>query len=168
MATSIQARDASFRSLSEIFLLDSGVSAIFAHRKAHALYQAGKTWRAQYLMARTKKKTGIEIHPAATIGRDVFIDHGNGVVIGETAVVGDRVTLLHGVTLGSDGRSHKKGEARHPIVEHDVYIGAHAQIVGRVRIGHHAKIGAGAVVITDVPPYATAVGVPARIVRKEK
>ncbi|MDO4680064.1 MAG: serine O-acetyltransferase EpsC [Aerococcus sp.] len=165
LATYIQQHDANRRSLTEIFWYDAGVRAIFYYRRAHELALTGHHFQAERIMAHAKRVTGIEIHPKATIGRDIFIDHGVGTVIGETAVIGDRVTILHGVTLGSDGRTHTPHAHRHPVVDDDAYIGAHAQLVGAIHVGHHAKIGAGAVVIEDVPPYATAVGVPARNIR---
>ena len=114
---------------------------------------------------RGRKITGIEIHPGATIGEGLFIDHGMGVVIGETAIIGNHVTLFHGVTLGGIGRSQT--DKRHPTVEDGVIIGAGAKILGNITIGRGAKIGANAVVLDDIPPYKTAVGVPARVVKEK-
>lgn len=148
------------------FFLYPGVKAYSRHFKAHWLYKKGFKVLARYISERTRIKTNIEIHPGAQIGEDVFIDHGTGVVIGETAVVGDRVKMYHGVTLGGTGK--EKGTKRHPTIEHDVHIGAKAIILGDVTIGHHSKVGAGAYVDRDVPPYSTAVGMPARIILHDK
>lgn len=144
------------------FLLYPGVIAYSRHFKAHWAYKHGLKTLARYLSERTKTKTNIEIHPGATLGENVFIDHGTGVVIGETAVVGDRVKMYHGVTLGGTGE--EKGAKRHPTIEHDVEIGAQAIVLGDVTVGHNSKIGANAYVDRDIPPYSTAVGMPARII----
>ncbi|MBG9980314.1 serine acetyltransferase [Facklamia sp. DSM 111018] len=130
------------------------------HVKAQAAYLEENYYQARLISEEARRETGIEIHPGAQIGDLVFIDHGMGIVIGETAIVGNRVKIYHGVTLG--GLSADKGAKRHPTVEDDVVIGVGATILGDITIGHHAHIGAGAVVLKDVPPYATAVGVPAR------
>lgn len=162
LAYYIMEKDPVHPSYKEVTRLYPGFLAIKAHDRAHQAYLAGDTYRARKISERTRRKTGIEIHPGAKIGENVFIDHGSGVVIGETAIIGDRVKLFHGVTLGGiEGRS---GAKRHPTVEHDVEIGTGAILLGGITIGHHAKIGAGAVVLKDVPPYATAVGIPARII----
>ena len=137
-----------------------------SHEKAKKYYDKGKFTYARWISQRARNKTGIEIHPGATIGENVFIDHGAGIVIGETAIVGDRVTIFHGVTLGGTG--NEKGVKRHPTVEHDVILGAQSIILGDITIGHHSKIGANALVNTDIPPYSTAVGMPARIILHDK
>lgn len=166
LAEFIMKADPANPSYREVVQLYPGYKALVAHEKAHALYQEGKFFKARKLSERNRLETGIEIHPGAQLGRNIFIDHGMGVVIGETAVVGDRVKMYHGVTLG--GLHGKAGDKRHPTVEHDVEIGAHAVILGDVTIGRHSKIGAGAVVVKDVPPYSTVVGVPGRIIHLER
>lgn len=163
-ATYIYEQDPSCRSVWEAFFLFPGLRALRRHQRAHHHYLKKRYLYARWLSERTKQKTGIEIHPGATIGEFVFIDHGSGVVIGETAVIGNRVKLYHGVTLGGTGK--EKGVKRHPTIEDDAEIGAGAIILGNVTVGHHSKVGAGAVVLSDVPPHATAVGVPARILSK--
>ena len=136
------------------------------HRLSHKLYNK-KRYRLSWIISqRARKKTGIEIHPGAKIGRNLFIDHGMGVVIGETAEVGNNVTMYHGVTLG--GLGGKPNTKRHPTVEDDVMIGAGAKILGPITIGRGAKIGANAVILKDVPPYTTVVGVPGRVVRTNR
>ncbi|MCX7896532.1 MAG: serine O-acetyltransferase [Rhodocyclaceae bacterium] len=154
-------RDPAARSTWEVVTCYPGVHALWLHRCAHALWGVGLRWLARSLSHFSRWLTGIEIHPGARIGRRVFIDHGMGVVIGETAEIGDDCTLYHGVTLG--GTSWNKGK-RHPTVERGVVIGAGAKILGPITIGQGAKIGSNAVVVRDVPPGATAVGVPARII----
>lgn len=154
--------DPAASSWKEVYELYPGFKAIRNHEIAHALYLEGKKYQARKLAESSRRETGIEIHPGAKLGEDIFIDHGLGVVIGETAVVGNRVRMYHGVTLGGTG--YNKGAKRHPTIGHDAEIGAHAIILGDIQIGHHAKIGAGAVVMEDVPPYGTAVGSPARII----
>jgi serine O-acetyltransferase len=131
------------------------------YRKAHKLYLQGKYYKARKISQKTARQTGIEIHPGAQIGEGFFIDHGHGVVIGETAIVGDNVTLYQGVTLGGTGKEQGK---RHPTVGNNVMIGAGAKVLGSVYIGNNCKIGAGSVVLSDVPDNATVVGVPGRIV----
>lgn len=158
---SIQSRDPAARSALEIVLAYPGFHAIRFHRVAHELYT-----RKRYLPARIVSHigrflTGIEIHPGAQIGERVFIDHGMGVVIGETAIVGDDCTLYQGVTLGGTGKTRGK---RHPTLERDVVVGVGAKILGDVNIGEGARIGGGAVVLRDVPSHTTAVGIPARAV----
>lgn len=156
-----QRRDPAARSKLEVALGYPGVHAVWAHRVAHRMWQEpGLRLPARLLSQLTRFLTGIEIHPAATIGKRLFIDHGMGVVIGETAVIGDDVVLFHGTTLG--GKSMRRGK-RHPTVGDNVVIGAGAKVLGPVWIGHDAQVGANAVVVRDVPPGALAVGVPAQI-----
>lgn len=154
-------RDPAARSTVAVLLTYPGVHALIAHRAAHWLHRHGMRLPALLLSAATRWATGIEIHPGARIGRSVFIDHGMGVVIGETAVVGDRCHLLQGVTLG--GASTRR-EKRHPTLEEDVLVGAGAKIIGAVTIGAGAKIGAGSVVVSSVPAGATVVGVPGHVI----
>jgi serine O-acetyltransferase len=155
-------RDPAARSRWEVLTCYPGLHALVWHRwLAHPLWRGGFRWLARWLAHWGRFFTGIEIHPGATIGRRVFIDHGMGVVIGETAEIGDDCTLYHGVTLG--GTSWNKGK-RHPTLARGVVIGAGAKILGPVLVGDGAKIGSNAVVVRDVPPGATAVGIPARIV----
>lgn len=161
-ATFIYEQDPSCQSVWEAFFLFPSIKALKKHQRAHHHYLKKRYTYARWLSERAKFQTGIEIHPGASIGDNLFIDHGMGVVIGETAIIGDRVKLYHGVTLGGTGKD--KGVKRHPTVENDVEIGAGATILGNVTIGHHSKVGAGAVVLADVPPYSTAVGMPARII----
>lgn len=149
----------------EILFTYAGVRALSRHRFEHALYKHRFKFLAKLFASRTRRITGVEIHPAAQIAAGVFIDHGAGVVIGETAVVGKGTVLYHGATLGGTGK--QKGK-RHPTVGEYCFIGAGAKILGNVTIGNHAKIGAGAVVLKDVPPYATVVGVPAKPVNRSK
>ena len=140
-----------------------GLVALRRHRRAHAMLEKGHPVLARIISQRTRKKTSIEIHPGAVIGRRVFIDHGDGVVVGETAVIGDDVTIYQGVTLGGTGKDVGK---RHPTIGNGVTIGAGAKVLGPITIGDHCKIGAGAIVLRDVPPYCTVVGNPGRIVKK--
>jgi serine O-acetyltransferase len=148
----------------EILTSWAGVQALLAHRLAHALYDTGVPLAPRTIAFASRAVTGIEIHPAARIGDDFFIDHGSGVVIGETAEIGDRVTLFQGVTLGGTGFARGK---RHPTVEDDVTIGSGAKLLGPVTVGHGAKVGANTVVIEDVPPRSTVVGNPGHPVRVE-
>ena len=155
-------RDPAARSYWEVLTCYPGLHALVWHRAVtHRLWRAGLRWLARWLAHGSRFLTGIEIHPGATIGRSVFIDHGMGIVIGETAEIGDDCTLYHGVTLG--GTSWNKGK-RHPTLARGVVIGAGAKILGPILVGDGAKIGCNAVVVRDVPPGATAVGIPARIV----
>jgi serine O-acetyltransferase len=147
---------------SEILLAWPGIHALLAYRAAHALQEAGVPILPRLLALITRSLTGIEIHPSARIGRGLFIDHGSGVVIGETADIGDNVTLYQGVTLGGTGFATGK---RHPTVQDNVTIGSGAKLLGPITIGHGAKIGANSVVITDVPPNSTVVGNPGHPVR---
>jgi len=158
-------RDPAARSTWEVLTCYPGLHALVWHRAlAHPLWRAGLRWLARWIAHWGRWLTGIEIHPGATIGRRVFIDHGMGVVIGETAVIGDDCTLYHGVTLG--GTSWKKGK-RHPTLGRGVVIGAGAKVLGPVEVGDGAKIGSNAVVVRDIPADATAVGIPARVVTSE-
>ena len=158
-------RDPAARTRWEILTTYPGVHALIMHRLSHRIWQWRLFWLARLISHLARWLTGIEIHPGATIGRRVFIDHGMGVVIGETAVVGDDCTLYHGVTLG--GTSWNKGK-RHPTLEKGVVIGAGAKVLGPIVIGNNAKIGSNAVVVKDVPSGATAVGIPARILETEE
>ena len=153
-------RDPAARSTWEILTTYPGVHALIFHRLSHWLWKHGLKWLARLNSHIARWLTGIEIHPGATIGHRVFIDHGMGVVVGETAEIGDDSTLYHGVTLG--GTSWNKGK-RHPTLGKGVVIGAGAKVLGPILIGDNAKIGSNAVVVKDVPPGATAVGMPARI-----
>lgn len=153
-------RDPAARTKWEVLTTYPGVHAVLLHRLAARLWHARLFWLGRVVSHFARWITGIEIHPGATIGRRVFIDHGMGVVIGETAIIGDGCTLYHGVTLG--GTSLEKGK-RHPTLEHDVTVGAGAKILGPIVIGAEARIGSNAVVVKDVPAKATAVGIPARI-----
>ncbi len=158
----VMQRDPAVRSRAEVFFCYPGFRAIRRHRRAHRAYQKGHFFIARWISARTKKLTGIDIHPGAQIGEGFFIDHGTGVVIGETAVIGKNVTLYQGVTLGGTGKDTGK---RHPTLGDGVTVGAGAKVLGPIRIGHHVKVGAGAVVLKDVPDQCTVVGNPGRIVR---
>ncbi len=158
-------RDPAARTHWEILTTYPGVHALLMHRLSHWLWKANFFWLGRFCSHIGRWFTGIEIHPGATIGRRVFIDHGMGVVIGETAIIGNDCTLYHGVTLG--GTSWNKGK-RHPTLESGVVIGAGAKVLGPITIGEGAKIGSNAVVVKDVPANATAVGIPARIVEEEK
>lgn len=158
-------RDPAARSHLEVLTTYPGVHALIMHRFSHWLWGKQLFWLGRVFSHIGRGLTGIEIHPGATIGRRVFIDHGMGVVIGETAIIGDDCTLYHGVTLG--GTSWNKGK-RHPTLEQGVVIGAGAKVLGPITIGKNAKIGSNAVVVKDVPENATAVGIPARILEEEK
>ncbi|MCH5198522.1 MAG: serine O-acetyltransferase [Oscillospiraceae bacterium] len=159
----IKARDPAAASLFEIFLLYPGLKAVRAHRLAYALHSRGFSFAARFISQRCAKKTNIEIHPAATIGRRFFIDHGTGVVIGETAEIGDDVTIYQGVTLGGTGKDVGK---RHPTIGNHVMIGAGAKILGPFKIGDNTNIAAGSVVLNEIPENCTAVGSPARVVKQ--
>jgi serine O-acetyltransferase len=154
--------DPAAKSVVEIFLCYPGFHAILLHRLAHRVHAAGLVLLARTIAQVNRLFTGIEIHPGARIGRRFFIDHGMGVVIGETTIIGDDVLLYQGVTLGGTGK--EKGK-RHPTVGNNVVIGTGAKILGNIRIGNHTKVGAGSVVIRSVPDNSTVVGVPARVVR---
>jgi len=155
-------RDPAARNLLEVLLTYSGLHAIVSYHIAHALDRLKVPVLPRLIMSIARWLTGIEIHPAATIGRGLFIDHGTGVVIGETAVIGERVTLFQGVTLGGTGKERGK---RHPTLGDNVVVGAGAKILGNITIGSDTMVGANAVVIRDVPQHSTVVGVPGRITR---
>jgi len=157
-------RDPAARSVLEIFLCYPGFHAVRFHHLAHWLWRRDFRVLARFLSHISRTLTGIEIHPGATIGEGFFIDHGMGVVIGETAEIGNNVTLYHGVTLG--GTSWNKGK-RHPTLEDNVIVGAGAAILGAIRVGHDSKIGSGSVVNREVPPNSTVVGIPGRVVYRE-
>jgi serine O-acetyltransferase len=159
----VKARDPAARNVVEILLTYPGVHAIIWHRLANRLWRSGFKFPARFLSWFARLATNVDIHPGATIGRNFFIDHGAGVVIGETSEVGDNVTLYHGVTLG--GVSWSAGK-RHPTIEDGVLVGAGAKILGPIKVGAGTRIGANSVVVEDVPPGVTAVGIPARIVRE--
>lgn len=159
----IRERDPAIKSNAEVFLYPT-FHAILKYRIAHKLYQNGHYFWARWISQRTARKTGIEIHPGATIGKGLFIDHGTGVVIGETAILGDNVTLYQGVTLGGTGKEQGK---RHPTLEDNVMVSAGAKILGSFTIGENSKIGAGSVVLGPVPPNCTVVGIPGRVVKKD-
>jgi serine O-acetyltransferase len=158
-------RDPAARTHFEVLTTYPGLHAIILHRFSHWLWNIELFWLGRLFSHIGRFLTGIEIHPGATIGHRVFIDHGMGIVIGETAVIGDDCTLYHGVTLG--GTSWNKGK-RHPTLENGVVIGAGAKVLGPITIGKNAKIGSNAVVVKDVPENATAVGIPARILEEEQ
>jgi serine O-acetyltransferase len=164
--TSARERDPAARGVGTVEILTgwAGVQALLAHRVAHALYEAEVPLLPRSIAFTSRAVTGVEIHPAAEIGADFFIDHGSGVVIGETAEIGNRVTLFQGVTLGGTGFARGK---RHPTLEDDVTVGSGAKLLGPVRVGHGAKVGANTVVIEDVPADATVVGNPGHPVRVE-
>ena len=160
---SVRDRDPAARSFLEILLLYPGLRAIRMHRRAYWCYHHGLLFLARWISQRAARKTGVEIHPAATIGRRFFIDHGTGVVIGETTVIGDDVTVYQGVTLGGTGKDVGK---RHPTIGNHVMIGAGAKVLGPFTVGDNSQIAAGAVVLKEIPPNCTAVGVPAQIIRQ--
>ncbi|MBQ7474724.1 MAG: serine O-acetyltransferase [Clostridia bacterium] len=161
---SICDRDPAARGPLEVVLLYSGFHALLLYRLAHAVDGAGAHMTARAISQFSKFLTGIEIHPAAKIGRGLFIDHGSGVVIGETSIIGDDCTLYQGVTLGGTGKETGK---RHPTLGDRVMVGAGAKLLGAFTVGDDAKIAAGAVVLRDVPANCTAVGIPARVVKRE-
>ncbi|MCL1824171.1 MAG: serine O-acetyltransferase [Oscillospiraceae bacterium] len=161
---SIRERDPAIKSAWEVYFLYPSYKAIRAYRKAHKLYLRGKFFRARSISQRCLRKTGIEIHPGAKIGKNLFIDHGSGVVIGETAEIGDNCTIYQGVTLGGTGKDTGK---RHPTLGDNVLVGAGAKVLGPFKVGDNSKIAANAVVLEEVPPNCTAVGVPARIVKRD-
>ena len=160
----IREHDPAARSSAEVFFLYSGFHAILYHRLSNFLFRHKRFFLARWVSQHARRRTGIEIHPAAKIGRGVFIDHGMGVVIGETAEVGDNCVIYQGVTLGGTGKDRGK---RHPTLGNNVMVGAGAKILGPFRVGDNAKIAANAVVLEEIPPDSTAVGVPAKIVRRE-
>lgn len=160
---SVMERDPAAKTKTEVILLYSGVHAVAAYRVAHALQKRGHEFAARLISQTARHFTGIEIHPAATIGRGLFIDHGSGVVIGETAEIGDYCTLYQGVTLGGTGKHTGK---RHPTLGNNVMVGAGAKVLGPFKIGDNSKIAAGAVVLHEVPSDSTAVGIPAHVVKR--
>ncbi len=164
MLASIKARDPAARSLAEIALLYPGLRVLVFYRLAHALWRSGFLFLARLVSEIGRWLSGIEIHPGAVIGKRLFIDHGTGVVIGETAVIGNDVTLYHGVTLGGIAPGSMPQGRRHPIVEDDAIIGAGAQVLGGITIGKGARVGSNAVVVKDVPAGVTVVGIPAQVV----
>lgn len=161
---SIRSRDPSVKSSLEVLLLYPSFRAVRAYRRAHWFYVRRMYFVARWISQRARKKTGIEIHPGATIGKGLFIDHGHGVVIGETTEIGDNCTLYQGVTLGGTGKECGK---RHPTLGSNVMVGAGAKVLGPFKVGDNAKIAANAVVLEEVPPNSTAVGVPARVVKRD-
>lgn len=156
-------RDPAARSRAQVYFLYPGVKAIIKYRIAHWFMKKGHPFIADWISKRTRKKTGIEIHPSAEIGKGVFIDHGMGVVIGETAVVGDYCTIYQGVTLGGTGKDKGK---RHPTIGKNVTIGCGAKVLGPFKVGDNSKIASNAVVLSEIPPDSTCVGVPAHIVKR--
>ncbi len=158
----IRDKDPAARSALEIVLLYNGFKAVRSYRKANWCYRHGLKFLARWISQRCVRRTNIEIHPGATIGRRLFIDHGTGVVIGETTIIGDDCTLYQGVTLGGTGKDTGK---RHPTLGNHVMVGAGAKVLGPIVIHDNSRIAAGAVVLSEIPENATAVGVPARVVR---
>lgn len=159
----VKDRDPAARSSCEIYFLYPGVRAIRMHRRAAWFYNHGRYFIARWISQRCAKKTGIEIHPGAKIGKRLVIDHGMGVVIGETAEIGDDVLIYQGVTLGGTGKDQGK---RHPTIGNNVMIAAGAKVLGPFKVGDNSRIAAGAVVLKEVPPNSTAAGIPARIVKQ--
>lgn len=160
----IKNNDPAIHSLLEVFLYPSFISQLY-HKISKFFYNHKLFFIARFLSEKAKRKTGIEIHPGATIGRSLFIDHGTGVVIGETTIIGDNVTMFHGVTLGGTGK--EKGK-RHPTIEDNVYIGCGAKILGNITIGENSKIGANAVVLKNVDKDTTIVGIPGKPITNTK
>ena len=159
----IRERDPAIKTSAEVFLYPS-FKAILWYRLAHKLYGSKHYFLARWISQRTARKTGIEIHPGAKIGRGLFIDHGSGVIIGETTEIGNNCTLYQGVTLGGNGKEQGK---RHPTIGNNVMISAGAKVLGSFAIGDNCKIGAGSVVLKPVPPNSTVVGVPGRVVKRD-
>lgn len=159
---SIKKRDPAARSRLEVYFLYSGFKALRSYRKANWFFRHNMKFIARWISQRSRHKTGIEIHPGATIGKGLFIDHGMGVVIGETTVIGDNCTIYQNVTLGGTG---KEIGNRHPTLGNNVLVGAGAKVLGSFKVGNNAKIAAGAVVISKVPDNATMAGVPAKVVK---
>ena len=166
---SIKKRDPAAKSILSIILTYPGVKAVFFHQISNFFYKAGFDLIARIISQIVRFFTGIEIHPGAKLGKNLFIDHGMGVVIGETSEVGDNVTIYHAVTLGGSSPSidseKQRHEKRHPTIGHDVVIGSGAQIIGPVKVGNNSRIAANAVVVKDVPENATMVGIPAKAVK---
>ncbi len=159
----VKERDPAIHSSMEVLLYPSFI-VMLHYRLAHKLYLHKHYFLARWVSQRGVRRTGIEIHPGATIGEGLFIDHGNGVIIGETAIIGNNVTLYQGVTLGGTGKEHGK---RHPTIGDNVMVSAGAKVLGSFTVGENSKIGAGSVVLTEVPPNCTVVGVPGRIVKRD-
>ena len=157
-----KSRDPAARSALEILLLYPGVRAVRSHRKAHWCYEHGLKFMARLISQRSRHRTGIEIHPGAKIGKRLVIDHGMGIVIGETAEIGDDCLIYHGVTLGGTGKDVGK---RHPTIGNNVLIGTGAKVLGPFKVGDNSRIAANSVVLSEIPPNSTAVGVPARVVK---
>jgi len=168
---SIKSRDPAAKSVLSIVLTYPGVKAVFFHKFAHLFYVAGFDLIARIISQTIRFFTGIEIHPGAKIGKNLFIDHGMGVVIGETSEIGDNVTIYHAVTLGGSSPSidseRQRHEKRHPTIGNDVVIGSGAQVIGPINVGNGSRIAANAVVVKDVPDNATMVGIPAKAVKLE-
>lgn len=162
LSESILVRDPAAKSKWEVLFLYPAIRACCFYHWSQWFYQRERYFLARWVTEVGRRHCGIEIHPGATIGKDLFIDHGMGVVIGETAQIGDNVTIFHGVTLGGTG--NEKDAKRHPTIGNNVIIGTGAKLLGPIRVGDNARIGANAVVLTDVPAGATAVGIPARII----
>lgn len=158
----IKERDPAIKSTKEALLYPCFKAMVYYYL-SHKLYLKKRFFIARYLCEKAKRKTGIEIHPGATIGKNLFIDHGTGVVIGETAIIGDNVTMFHGVTLGGTG--NEKDKKRHPTIGNNVFIGSGAKILGNITIGNNVKIGANAVVLKDVEDDRTVVGIPGYVVK---
>ena len=157
-------RDPAAKSKIQVLFLYPGVRAVLSYRFAHKLYANRLYFLADWISKRTRKNTGIEIHPAAKIGKGLFIDHGMGVVIGETTIIGDNCTIYQGVTLGGTGKDKGK---RHPTIGNNVTIGSGAKVLGPFKVGDNSKIAANAVVLNEIPPNSTCVGVPAHIVKRD-
>lgn len=155
-------RDPAARNGFEVYFLYSGFKAVRSHRKANWFFRHNLKFLARWISQRSRHKTGVEIHPGATIGKGLFIDHGMGVVIGETAIIGDNCTIYQNVTLGGTGKDIGK---RHPTLGNNVLVGSGAKVLGPFKVGDNARIAAGAVVLSEIPANSTAVGVPARVVR---
>ena len=167
----IKKRDPAAKSILSIVLTYPGVKAVFFHQISNFFYKAGFDLIARIISQTIRFFTGVEIHPGAKIGKNLFIDHGMGVVIGETSEIGDNVTIYHNVTLGGSSPSidseRQRHEKRHPTIGNDVVIGSGAQIIGPIKVGNNSRIAANAVVVKDVPENATMVGIPARAVKLE-
>lgn len=161
---SIQERDPAAPTMAEVIFGYNGFHALLFHRMNHAIWEWGLRGLARFLANVGRILTGIEIHPQAKIGSRLFIDHGTGVVIGQTAIIGDDVTIYHGVTLGGVGRSDQRGEKRHPTIEDGAMVGAGAQVLGDITVGKKAKVGSNSVVTNNIPDGATALGIPARVI----
>lgn len=159
----VKERDPAIHSAWEVLLYPS-FKVMLHYRLAHKLYEKKMYFLARYISQRAVRRTGIEIHPGAVIGEGLFIDHGTGVIIGETTIIGNNVTLYQGVTLGGTGKEHGK---RHPTIQDNVMISAGAKVLGSFTVGENSKIGAGSVVLAEVPPNCTVVGVPGRIVKRD-